>query len=376
MTRLKARRCLRLESLESRELLTGGLPSADEQYMLELVNRSRTNPAELAQWIEGNVDANDKATMAHYGVDLGAELAAIRGSRPTQPLAWSLKLSGTASDQSDHQAMSGTQTHQGAGGTSLEQRLHGAGYEDWVANGENSYAFAKSVNHATKAFLIDWGVASRGHRGNILQPDTPSDRTYSEVGIGITDVSKLGGVSSPPKVGPFVMTQDFGRPKDTKARVLGVAFEDRDGDNFYTPGEGRGNVTIEVDDLEGRKVAETTTWDSGGYQVPLAKGSYKVTALVNKVVVRTQDITIGGENVKVDYDLSDPWKGGNLPSSEPVAAAAAPKVSTTNVASTGNTIMSLNQGTFNNDSAVVKAAENMTDFDKAWLGSWTWWRKK
>src|SRR5262249_40851266 len=93
-----------------------------------------------------------------------------------------------------------------------------------------------------------------------------------------------------------------------------VAFNDQNGDGLYSMGEGAGNVTIEVDDSNNEKVAATTTWDAGGYQIPLAPGSYKVTALVNNQVVRTQDITIGNDNVEADYDLSPPWQGGTLPS--------------------------------------------------------------
>ena len=62
-------------------------------------------------------------------------------------------------------------------------------------------------------------------------------------------------------------------------------------------GEGQGGVTIEVDDLNGNKVAETTTWDEGGYQIPLAPGSYKVTALDNDgTVIRSDSVTVGKES--------------------------------------------------------------------------------
>ena len=46
MSRLTLRRSPGLERLESRELLSG--PTADQQYMLALINQVRTNPAAVA----------------------------------------------------------------------------------------------------------------------------------------------------------------------------------------------------------------------------------------------------------------------------------------------------------------------------------------
>src|SRR5262249_52390430 len=151
----------------------------------------------------------------------------------------------------------------------------------------NSYAYAQSVDHAMKAFLIDWGVSGNGHRGNLLQPDTPDSKTYSEVGIGIAATNPGS------QVGPFVMTQDFGRPANFQPQVVGVVYGDKNGNNLYDPGEGQGGVTIVVDDVNGEEVAETTTWDSGGYQIPLAPGNYRVTAIDQGQVVDSQNITIG-----------------------------------------------------------------------------------
>jgi uncharacterized protein YkwD len=358
MTQLKTRRSLRLESLESRALLSSGGPTAQEQYMLELVNQARTNPVEMASWIKSHIDANDKATMTHYGVNLDAELAAIAASKPTQPLAWNESLGSTSQSQSQYEADNQVQTHQGPGQLALGDRLEQAGYTGRVADGENSYAYANSVDHAMKAFLIDWGVSSKGHRGNLLQPDTSDDQTYAEVGIGIV-ATKPGS-----SVGPFVMTQDFGRRQGAQAELLGVVYKDQDNDHFYTPGEGQGGVTIEVDNLDNQKVASTTTSDSGGYQIPLDPGTYKVTALVNNTAVRTDVVSIGGSNVKVDYDVSQPWQGGNAPSSE-----AQKQSDVTTLAQVSG------QSQFSNSSANVVTLPFTPTFEATWRSSWTWWKR-
>src|SRR6516164_5139718 len=92
MTRPKTRRSLRLETLESRSLLSSGGPNAQQQYMLELINMARTNPAEMASWLKTNLNANDMATIAHYGVNLDQALEEIAGTAPVQPLAWNATL--------------------------------------------------------------------------------------------------------------------------------------------------------------------------------------------------------------------------------------------------------------------------------------------
>ena len=55
-------------------------------------------------------------------------------------------------------------------GSTSEQRMEQAGYNNIASYGENAYAYATSAEQAMQAFLIDWGVPSDGHRINIQQP--------------------------------------------------------------------------------------------------------------------------------------------------------------------------------------------------------------
>ena len=100
--------------------------------------------------------------------------------------------------------------YNGPGEPDLPGRLSAAGYNNPSQFGENSYAYSQSVEQAMTAFLIDWGVADAGHRGNLMQPGTPDGNTYSEVGLGIVATGQGS------QVGPYVMTQDFGRPANLK----------------------------------------------------------------------------------------------------------------------------------------------------------------
>jgi uncharacterized protein YkwD len=367
--------------LESRSLLSSGGPTAQEQYMLELVNMARTNPAEMASWLRSNLDANDLATIQHFGVNIDAELSAVANSSPVQPLAWNSTLASTAQEQSQYEADNQIQTHQGPGEMSLEQRLDAAGYTNRVADGENSYAYAQSVEHAMKAFLIDWGVPDHGHRGNLLQPNTSDNRTYSDVGIGIVATNPGS------QVGPFVMTQDFGRQANSLAQVVGVVYTDSNGNGMYDVGEGSGNASIVVTGQDGKVVAQTTTWDSGGYEISLAPGSYQVTAVVNGQVVRTQNVTIGSDNVEINFNLSQHWQGGSLaaltapptpvtpPTPPPPPPPPTPVTRPTPPTPVTPSIVFQNpvQAQVNNDAPQV--VPDNQGLGVSWLSSWTWWRK-
>ncbi|MGZ3387001.1 MAG: CAP domain-containing protein, partial [Isosphaeraceae bacterium] len=84
MPRPRFRRSLRFETLESRELLSGGFaaPTDQEQYMLEQINQARMNPQAAAVSVTSNLTPDVSATVAHYGVNLNATEQAIASARP------------------------------------------------------------------------------------------------------------------------------------------------------------------------------------------------------------------------------------------------------------------------------------------------------
>ncbi|GAC1467436.1 MAG: hypothetical protein NVSMB9_09040 [Isosphaeraceae bacterium] len=314
MRRSTIRRSFCLESLEARELLTSGGPTQDGQMLLHLINLSRTNPAAAADYVTANLDADVEATLKYYGVNLAAEKDAIAHSASRPPVAWDATLSATATQQSQDQITTGVQSHTGADGSSLGQRLDRAGYTHRVSDGENAYAYSKSVDHAIEAFEIDWGVANYGHRDNVHQSKASPDQYYREVGIGIVK-------SDRPNMGPMVVTEDFGRRADTRAQLVGVAYNDPNQSHAFTLGSGQGDVKITATNLDTGVSQSTLSWDAGGYQLPLDPGTYEVTAKVGDRTVRTDRIGISDQNVMLDYNLSDPWQAAE---STPPPAASTP----------------------------------------------------
>ena len=195
--------------------------------------------------------------MKHYKVDLNQVRNAIASAAPKQPLAWNDRLATAAQKHSQDQASNGFQSHTGSDGSDMNTRVDREGYGKRTSTGENAYAYAKSVDHAMQAFLIDWGVASAGHRKNILQPDTPDSSSYREVGIGIA-------ASNRPNFGPNVVTQDFGSREGAKANLLGVVFDDKNHNSFYDAGEGMGGVVIDIKNLANNAPDERRDLGPGG----------------------------------------------------------------------------------------------------------------
>ncbi len=310
-----------MESLESRIVFSFN-PTGLEQEMLELINRMRMSPEEELDQIFLSTDSSHpdyfktadpdvNAALTFFGVD-DTELFNQFGSlSPTSPLAWNEHLADAALAHNNRMILQDMQSHQlpadpslGLGAEpGLLARAVAAGY-NWagsVSVAENVFAYTENVFHGHAAFVIDWGdtptgiQSPPGHRNNIM------DSSYREVGISVVPDSDPGT-----GVGPLVVTQDFGtRGNYGDVRVLGVVFDDADGDNFYDAGEGSGGITITISNATGSYV--TTTMDAGGYQAEVAPGTYTVVAsgggLSGNVTMGT--IVVGADNVKVDLNLDD-----------------------------------------------------------------------
>ncbi len=317
MRRPAFRRTLRLESLESREVMSTAGPSAQAQYMLELINLARTNPQAAAQEFTTNLDADVTATLNYYKVDLNQVRSEIASSPVRPPLAWNDQLAQAATGMATDQAVNGFQSHTGSDGSNLGQRLDRAGYANRAASGENTYAYSESVDQAMEAFLIDWGVSDSGHRNNLLQPTATSDQFYREVGIGIVPTQN-------PAVGPLVITQDFGSQNGAKAELLGVAYNDQNGNGQFDLNEGQGGVEVDATNLATGATSTTQTWDSGGYQIALDPGQYQVQAKLNGSVIDSQQVSIQTQNVQVDYNLSSLSKNPQIAAQVVVPTSTTP----------------------------------------------------
>ncbi|NLY03004.1 MAG: hypothetical protein GXY83_43685, partial [Rhodopirellula sp.] len=295
-SRSAGRRLARLEYLEDRRLLSFE-PTAQAQELLFHMNRMRVDPQGELDVLFSSIDplvARDpgaNAAIKYFNDPTTAEiLSEWQSLSPTAPLAWNESLHNAATAHSLLMKQQDTQSHQLSGEDPLGTRITNAGYTNWSGVAENIFAYAESPFHAHCAFVIDWGVASRGHRENIMDP------FYREVGIGIAE-----DTSSSTSVGPLLVTQDFGnRYGLSQAFMIGAAFADADGDASYDVGEGLSEVQVTATGAAG--TFTTTTMSAGGWQLQLPAGDYTVTAAggtfagTGRVAVH-----VGSDNVEVDF---------------------------------------------------------------------------
>lgn len=289
------------EAVEPRVLLSFN-PTAQEQYMLELLNHLRMDPQADLDLMTSSLGA--QARSSDPDIDSALQFFHVSGTALAQqwaalvavpPLAWSERLYNSAAGHTQVMIDSDSQTHQAPGEPDLGQRATNAGY-NYSTMGENVYAFAEGVLHGHAGFAIDWGNDANGIQDPPGHRDNMMSASFREVGIRILSES-----NDSTQVGPLVITQDFGnRFSLGNPFLLGAVFNDSDGNGLYGVGEGLGNVTVTVVGAAGTFMA--TSMDAGGYQLQVPSGVYDVTFSGGGFgdAVTYRNITVSGQNTKVD----------------------------------------------------------------------------
>lgn len=278
------------------------LPTADEQWMLELVNRIRVDPShELSRLFSSlnpltAIDADVQDAIDYFGVSSSVLQSNFAALTAVQAVGWDSGVADAAAAHNDLMISTDTQSHNLPGEDALLTRVQ-AQTDNYVSYvGENVYLYGYSIEYSHAGYVIDWGYGPGGIQdpaGHLLNM---TESEFNLVGIDI-GTSQSAEVSS---------TQDFIRSDDAGPLVLGVVFDDNNGNGFYEAGEGLSGVTVTVNGVA------TTSWSSGGYQIePTAGGTLTVSFSgggLSETVSTT--ITLSGDNRKVDLALSG---DGNTP---------------------------------------------------------------
>jgi uncharacterized protein YkwD len=254
---------LLLEHLETRCVLSGVQPTAQEQLLLEELNDIRANPAA-------------------YGASIG--LPAIESVAPAPPLAFNSSLIAAAQGHSQDMNANNYFGHYDLAGHDPGWRETQAGYA-WTDYGESIAGGYGTDAQALQALLVDSGVPDLGHRLHLLAMNNSDE----SVGIGIVQ-NGTGSYSD-------YYTIDTGNTSDTRAFLTGVVFNDAQGTGKYAIGEGLAGVTISV-----AGVGSVVDYNTGGYSIQLSPGIYTVTASGGQLAAPiTQVVTIGTTNVRLNF---------------------------------------------------------------------------
>jgi len=216
--------------------------TAAEQLLIEMINRARLDPAGEA---------------ALYGIDLNADLSpgTLTGA-PRQALAPNALLHASSQAHSEWMLQENVFSHTGAGGSSVRDRIAEAGYTFIGSNstGENlSYRGSTGPIDLNSLIVTQHEdlFRSPGHRVGMLV-----DR-HKEVGIAqVEGVFTNGGNN----FNASMLTENFAS-SGTTVFITGVTYTDRDGDDFYSLGEGRSGVVVTA---SGQTVR---TLEAGGYAI-------------------------------------------------------------------------------------------------------------
>lgn len=250
--------------------------TAAEQYLLELINRARLDPA---------------AEAARFGLDLNRGLAAgTIGTKAQQVLAHDSQLETAAQRHSDWMLATDTFSHTGAGGSSPTGRMRAAGYEfagSW-RSGEN-LAFSGTTGTLNLQAAItqhyDGLFRSDGHRANTLQSG------FSEIGLAQTEGRFTSGGNT---FNASMLTENFAK-SGLDVFITGVAYRDLDSNRFYGMGEGRADIWVAAD------APQVTTAAAGGYSTAVnADATTEVRIGQGNTTLATLMLDMSQGNVKLD----------------------------------------------------------------------------
>jgi serralysin len=247
--------------------------NAQEQYLLELINRGRLNPA---------------AEAARYGVDLNAGLGAgTISTAAKQVLAPNELLENAAIGHAKWMLAANTFSHTGAGGSTLGTRATSAGYA-WTTVGENIAVWGVSgVLNATAAIDAHHKglVQSAGHRINLLH------NGFSEVGLA--QESGKFTFANGASLNASMLTELFGHQGGGKY-LTGVAYTDTNKNGFYSVGEGKALTQFKVAGLS------DTTEAAGGYALSVAAVGEALVSGRSGSISFSLTVDFAAGNVKLD----------------------------------------------------------------------------
>lgn len=281
-------------------------PTQHEQYMLQLINRARAN---------GNAEMTRLGNAGSVTVNEGPP--SLNGNAWTNlntvaPLAWSTQLAAAAQSHANNlqsvdwyfnTATYGSSPHTPnsafpGGATTPGSRMTAAGYSQtssgargtatspsYRPGGENVFlSFATPNNGWTNADVLaatnsghewlfeDFPVSGRGHRNTLMY------EFFREVGIGTaTGTDNDAGTLKD----SAYLVQNFARSSVVTNPILtGLAYDDLDSNNFFTPAltptsESITGLTVQARQ-SGAVVASVAAFDTGGYSLPLAAGTYQI----------------------------------------------------------------------------------------------------
>ena len=286
-----------------------------EQYMLELINRTRLDPlGELALYNEKYTptpeDLADPGFRDRRLSDLNDGIDAVRqmyidaGLPPPdyltgdarQPLAHNALLTEAARGHGQWLLENNVFSHTGENGSTIFDRIDATGY--FAPGGSRSWGENLSWTGLSIGPL-DLDAVIGDQHDNLFE--SPSHRLGMLRGISReVGISQEGGIFT--AAGSDGILRDWHASMvvqkfasvGTQVFLTGVAFDDADGDGFYSIGEGVGGVGFAANG------ASTVSAAAGGYSLGLAPGAGITVTVTHGATQSRVLVDLSAGNVKLD----------------------------------------------------------------------------
>ncbi len=255
--------------------------TAAEQYGIELLNRARLNP--MAESAKYNVGLNQGIR------DIDTETRGVQklSSTQKQALAPNQAIDTASTKHAAWMISTDKFSHTGYGGSDAGQRMSKAGYKGVWGENIAYQPYGRSVEETINMQHASL-MKSAYHRANLLTG------YFQEVGYSQVIGGFRGSSGS-------MLTQNFGvRIEPKHAFITGVAYNDRNGNNFYNIGEGQGGIRF--DNADG---PDAVTASAGGYAVKVSQQSTVTINLGDNSEFGSVTIRVSFTNVKLDLVNKD-----------------------------------------------------------------------
>lgn len=153
-----------------------GFAAVLQQYRARMQGKRFLKPGTTNVWI-----VTQEGTAA-----VDEAIAVLRATPPLPALSMNPELALAALDQVAWQGPRGEVGHRGEGGSSPSERLVRHGVRPHMSGEDIDYGYGADGLQAVIDLIVDDGVASRGHRRNILNPN------FRQVGIAIGPHRRYG----------------------------------------------------------------------------------------------------------------------------------------------------------------------------------------
>ncbi len=238
----------------------GSHPDGNEQAMIWLMNRARSNPTKEGLFLSDTGDPQVASAINYFNVNLSILKSEFAAIAPMEPAAFDRRIYEGSQTHSLDLIARDAQDHNGQ-----FQKVSDAGFTS--RGGRASvFSYSRSALHAHAGFNIDWGGGTpdgmqvgRGHRAGLMSSGTnvgiamaPENNSSTSVGPLVTSIAYLNARSS---------AQDH-----FNKFLVGTVWNDDNDNGIYDNGEGLSGVTVMPDD--GTYFAITGV--HGGYSIPIS----------------------------------------------------------------------------------------------------------